>query len=109
MIQIEVDEIKEVLEQASKNKTEPYASILYERFQSKIKGKEMETIVGNIIISAIGKILDETTIFYYKEEIGSTDKIKKEELQEKCREEIDELIKTLKEEKIPIKKGAIGR
>jgi len=111
MIQIEVEDVTEVFKKAKESQTDPYASILYERFQkTDAKGKPAdELFVGNIIVSAIGKVLGEVTIFFYKEEIANSEKTKKEVIQEKCRKEIDEMIDIFAKQDIHIKKGAISK
>jgi len=102
MLVIEMDDINGILEEAKKTPK----MVVYIDNQYSQSIKEPEIIIGSLVVATITKIHDETTIYFYEEEI-TTNKKTEQRFEEKCKEERDLCIETLKKNGYNIKIGII--
>jgi len=103
MIVVEVENIKTVLKEARDNHLRVFVKDVY----IAVPEEKNTYIQGLLEVSTISKTLNEPTLFFYQEEIGSTKKMKTETLEKKCREEIKLLTETLHKEGYDVINGIV--
>jgi len=101
MLVVEMENIEGVLDEA--RKTPKMVVYVKDTYSPSIKEENM--IFGSLVVSTITKIQDETTIFFYEEQITTNKKSKN--FEKKCIQERDLCIETLKDSGYTVKMGII--
>jgi len=102
MLIIEVEEIKNLLEVAEKNKNPVFIKDIYYR-STRTEG----LMAGSILVQTIGKLFGETALIQYEEEKGNN--INRSDFEEEIKKEKEELVNNLLEKKLNVIKGAISQ
>jgi len=102
MLVVEMETIEGVLDEARKTPK----MIVYVKDTYSPSLKEENTIYGSLVVATITKIMEEITIYFYEEQITTNKKTTKR-FEEKCIQERDLCIQTLKENGYTVKIGII--
>jgi len=99
-----MEDITDILKEARENNLEVFAKDIYigtPEEDGKVK------IKGMLEVSTISKIQNELALFFYQEDIETDPKLKPEELEKKCKEELETLVKSFSNEGYNIRKGVV--
>lgn len=109
MLNVELENIKDVLEEARNNKLTVFVKDIYIAIPEQLEeGKVVNYINGVLEASTITTLNGELALFFYQEDIANTkQRYTEDELEKKCKQEATALFQSLKNDGYKVIKGLV--